>query len=238
MLALVFASAVTVVLLGARIIWTHNLRYSFLVWNLFLAWVPMIFSVLACERFRTQERCDWRFFGLAGAWLLFFPNAPYIFTDVIHLATHFFNHFWIDLTLVLLCALTGFVLGFVSLYLMQSLVTRLFGRIAGWLFVGAVAGLCSLGICLGRFFRMNSWDLLVPAHPAVPFHWRSRLESDERPLIGRFLDPVCDVFLPRLLDALRAHALVPRPHRADSSATSGGINVARRLLAAEPAGGC
>ena len=35
------------------------------------------------------------------------------------------GHFWVDLVLILLCALTGLVLGFVSLYLMQSVVTRM-----------------------------------------------------------------------------------------------------------------
>ena len=53
------------------------------------------------------------------------------------------------------------VLGFVSLYLMQSVVRRVYGRAAGWFFVAAVAGLSSFGIYLGRFLRFNSWDVLV-----------------------------------------------------------------------------
>jgi uncharacterized membrane protein len=160
MLALTFASAASVALVVARIISTGNFRYSFLVWNLFLAWLPLVFALLACEKFQAAPTGDWRFFSLAGAWLLFFPNAPYIFTDLIHLTTRFYGPFWVDLTLILLCALTGLVLGFVSLYLMQAVVERMLGRPASWVFTGAVAALSGFGIYVGRFMRFNSWDVL------------------------------------------------------------------------------
>ena len=52
MLALTFASATSVVLVLARILWTGRFGYSFLVWNLFLAWLPMIFALLACEKYQ------------------------------------------------------------------------------------------------------------------------------------------------------------------------------------------
>ncbi len=160
MLALTFASAVSVGLVLARIIWSGNLRLGFLVWNLFLAWLPLIFALLACEKYRAGCGRNWRFFGLTGAWLLFFPNAPYIFTDLIHLTTRFNAHFWVDLVLILSCALTGLVAGFVSLYLMQSVVRRMLGRGASWVFIAAVSALSSFGIYLGRILRFNSWDVV------------------------------------------------------------------------------
>jgi uncharacterized membrane protein len=159
-LALLFASGASVALVIGRIAWTGDIRYTFLVWNLFLAWVPLIFSLLAYDEFQTGTNRSLRFLGWAGAWLVFFPNAPYIFTDLIHLWSRFYGHFWVDLILILLCALTGLVLGFVSLFLMQSVVTRRFGRMAGWLFIAGVAGLSGFGIYLGRFLRFNSWDVL------------------------------------------------------------------------------
>jgi uncharacterized membrane protein len=159
-LALTFASAASVGLVTARILSTGNLRYSFLVWNLFLAWLPLILALLACENYHRASGRDWRFLGLAGGWLLFFPNAPYIFTDLIHLTNWFYPCFWVDLSLVLVCALTGLVLGFVSLYLMQALVNCMFGRAASWLFTAAVAALTGFGIYMGRFLRFNSWDVL------------------------------------------------------------------------------
>jgi uncharacterized membrane protein len=159
MLALSFASIVSVGLVALRILWTGNIVYASLVWNLFLAWVPLVFALLAGDEFHPGISPNWRFAGFAAAWLLFFPNAPYIFTDVVHLTTYFYRHFWVDLTLILLCALTGLVLGFVSLFLMQGLVRRLCGTPASWLFIAAVAGLSGFGIYLGRFLRFNSWDV-------------------------------------------------------------------------------
>ena len=84
-------------------------------------------------------------------WLLFFPNAPYILTDLQHL-----GHpkpgvpVWFDVLLLMWFAWTGLLLGMVSLFLMQDIVRREFGRITGWLFVFAVGILASLGIYIGQ----------------------------------------------------------------------------------------
>jgi uncharacterized membrane protein len=160
MLALMFASGVSVALVVARIAWTGRFHYAFLIWNLFLAWLPLLFALLAHDKYRYSSGRDWHFLGFTAAWMLFFPNAPYIFTDLIHLTTRYYTHFWVDLVLVLSCAVTGLVLGFLSLFLMQSIVVRVFGRIASWFFIAAVAGLSSFGIYLGRFLRFNSWDVI------------------------------------------------------------------------------
>ncbi|HXE42438.1 MAG TPA: DUF1361 domain-containing protein, partial [Candidatus Baltobacteraceae bacterium] len=57
--------------------------------------------------------------------------------------------------------LTGLVLGFISLYVMQSIVAQKFGHIASWLFIVGIAGLSGIGIFIGRFLRLNSWDILL-----------------------------------------------------------------------------
>jgi uncharacterized membrane protein len=163
LLALLFASLTGVTLTVLRVKWTHNWRYLFLIWNLLLAWLPLLFALAVHRRHQRGEPAGWRFCGLASLWLLFFPNAPYIFTDVIHLTPRFEGSFWVDLCLVLLFAFTGFLLGFVSLYLMQSIVAERFGRLASWLFIMGVTMASAFGIYLGRFLRWNSWDVVL--HP-------------------------------------------------------------------------
>lgn len=161
LLALAFASMACCALVGARMIWAHSVHYGFLVWNLFLAWMPLVFALLAREAYRDEVRPGWRFYAASAAWLLFYPNAPYIFTDVIHPVISGRGDFWLDLLMVQLAALTGLVLGFVSLYLMQAIVTRMLGWWQGWFLIAAVAGLSGIGIYLGRFVRLNSWDAVL-----------------------------------------------------------------------------
>jgi uncharacterized membrane protein len=188
-LALLLASAVCVALVFARICLTGSLRYGFLLWNLLLAWLPLMFALLLREHHAQRERRGWRRPALGVAWLLFFPNAPYIFTDLVHLTTKFNGHYWPDMMLILLCALTGLMLGFISLYLMQALVADRFGRVTSWLFVAGVAGLSGIGVFLGRFLRLNSWDVLL--RPGKFFqhfdHWAADPFGDALPYVFPFL---------------------------------------------------
>ena len=161
MLALTFASGACATLVLARIVFVGNSGCAFLVWNLLLAWLPLIVALLIRERYSQGEHRMRKLAGLGAVWLLLFPNAPYIFTDLIHLTSKFRGHYWVDLVLILSCALTGLMLGFVSLYLMQSVVADRFGQMAGWLFIVGVAGLSGIGVFIGRFLRLNSWDVFL-----------------------------------------------------------------------------
>jgi len=163
LVALLSASGVGVVLTGLRIERTGDWTYVFLVWNLMLAWLPLIFAIGVHTRHQRREKSGWRLYGLAVLWLLFFPNAPYIFTDMIHTMGGFLSTFWYDYILVLLFGFIGFMLGFVSLYLMQTVVAERMGRRASWYFIVAMAWLSGFAVYMGRFLRWNSWDVVV--HP-------------------------------------------------------------------------
>lgn len=185
LIALMLASAISVVFALYRLKVTQNGHYKLLPWNLFLAWLPLVFALGVHHLHRQGERRSFRLAALAGLWLLFFPNAPYIFTDLIHLWSWFSGQFWEDLSLILLVALTGFLVGYVSLYLMQTVVVERLGRVAGWIFIAAVAWLSGFGIYLGRFLRWNSWDAIV--HPLGLTHSIGHIAAhpfaDKTPLI-------------------------------------------------------
>src|SRR3982751_5903070 len=109
LMALLFASLAGGGLVGLRIVWTSDWNYTFLIWNLFLAWLPLMFALGVCRQYQAGARGGWKLGSLAALWLLFFPNAPYIFTDLIHLNNYFRHHYWVDLSLILLFAFTGFL---------------------------------------------------------------------------------------------------------------------------------
>jgi uncharacterized membrane protein len=183
--ALAFASLLSCFLLALRVALTGQFRQLYLVWNLFLAWMPLIFALTAvCLAHTHSHRRSW-FLSAAAAWLLFFPNAPYILTDLIHLGPRTHDRYWVELVLILLFALIGLVLGFLSLFLMQRLVARRYGWPAGWLFVAIVAGLSGFGIYAGRFFRWNSWDVVLSPVDLLSdaSQWLLQLTSDPHGLI-------------------------------------------------------
>ena len=60
-------------------------------------------------------------------------------------------------------AWTALLLGFLSLYLMQTLARQSAGSLVSWVGVVAVLALGSLGVYVGRFIGFNSWDALL--HP-------------------------------------------------------------------------
>lgn len=131
--------------------------FFFLIWNLFLAWVPFWIAI-------SLERLAYSRVLLALGlicWLLFFPNAPYIITDLIHLKYRAPVPFWYDLMMIFSFGWTGLLLGFLSLLEVQMVLEK---RLNQWLansLVGISILLCGLGIYIGRFQRWNTWDVLA-----------------------------------------------------------------------------
>lgn len=155
------ACLVCILLVAARVAYSDSTRHTGLIWNLFLAWIPFTLAYFA-------HAVSWRRIWLyliiplvAFLWLIFYPNAPYMLTDLQDLARGTSGApLWYDVLIVVWCSWTGMLLGVISLYLMQDIILRTFGRVAGWVFVFMISGLSSFGIYIGRFVRLNSWDIL------------------------------------------------------------------------------
>jgi len=86
-------------------------------------------------------------------------------TDFIHLRESSTTPLWYDGLMISSFAWTALLLGFVSLYVMQTIWRRAVGAVAAWLAVVAALALGSLGVYIGRFVGYNSWDALL--HPVV-----------------------------------------------------------------------
>jgi uncharacterized membrane protein len=157
------ASAVAIGFFLARCLITRKLGLLYLPWNLFLAWIPFALAIFAAGWIEFKARPRWVFLPAVLAWLLFLPNAPYLCTDLMHLFPARAltpTLMWFDLLLNLQFALTGLLLGFASLAVMQGLCCRWGGKIAGWMLTICALALSGFGVYLGRFLRFNSWDVL------------------------------------------------------------------------------
>lgn len=161
--ALGLLSLFSVALVFARYAYSGEARFGWVIWNLFLAWIPFALAILIYDRHRAGTR-PLRLAPLALLWLLFLPNAPYIVTDFSHLVPSHVVPLWVDIVVIAAPAWTGMLLGLLSLYLVQSVVRSLAGTRIAWTAAVAVLGLASFGIYLGRVLRWNSWDVFANPH--------------------------------------------------------------------------
>jgi uncharacterized membrane protein len=147
------------ILLTFRLQVTGTKMYIFLYWNLFLAFIPWAMSSLVMMNPILRER-KFVLWGLLAVWMLFFPNSPYILTDLFHLRTKSAMPVWFDLGLVLSFAWTGLVYGFVSLSDIEHLLSKKFSRAVTSSVIVVLLFISSFGIYLGRYLRWNSWDII------------------------------------------------------------------------------
>jgi uncharacterized membrane protein len=151
------------VLLTRRVM-TGERDFRFLVWNLILAWAPLVFAGIAHWAYASREvigRRGW-LVAFLTLWLLFFPNAPYLVSDLKHLSMPRPEApLWFDSVLVGSFVLTGITAGFASLVLVHDLARRRFGAAGAWALISLASVASGFAIYLGRFVRLNSWDVLT-----------------------------------------------------------------------------
>jgi uncharacterized membrane protein len=157
---------------------------GFMVWNTFLAFIPLFLSFWLFNKGRALSILWWLVFLV---FILFLPNAPYVLTDIIHMVQQIRSEssIWL-ITLVVVplyiaFTLAGFEAYVVSLMKLGSyLATRGERR---WilpieLFIHM---LTAIGVYLGRFNRFNSWDFLTKPDNLV----LSSIDTltDKRPIV-------------------------------------------------------
>lgn len=171
---LLFFTLIVGGIIGIRQVVFKDGLLLFLLWNLFLAWIPLILSFMMYKRqdSRRPKKIWDHLIGLA--WLLFFPNALYMITDVIHvqrlglgiqsLSEKMSNTQWLNLLVLCGAILLGVLIGIFSLYIIHKQLDGYYGNIIGWAFSTFIIAISSYGIYLGRMpeFRSNSWDVLWP----------------------------------------------------------------------------
>lgn len=149
-------------LLGFKIIELSRFRGFFLIWNLFLAWIPLFISLMLYQKIFTSSESPkkWVLILLTFVWLLFFPNAPYIISDIIHMRKSV-QLVWLDALIIFGFATIGLNVGLLSLFIVQKSVSKIYGKGFGWTFISSTIFLSGFGIYLGRDLRYNSWDIIT-----------------------------------------------------------------------------
>lgn len=159
--ALLISSGVSVGLFVARMSGSASTRYSFLVWNLFLAWVPLGLALLLKKRLALTSWSTSINILVTLLWLGFLPNSFYIVSDFVHLKATGEVSIFYDAAMMTSFAFNGIVLGYMSLYIMHRQIYKRIKAVDAHIVAAAVLLLCSFAIYLGRYLRWNTWDVLV-----------------------------------------------------------------------------
>jgi uncharacterized membrane protein len=145
------SSMLSVVLFICRMLGGHTTRYWFLLWNLLLAWLPLLFAYAL----------SWRALLLTFLWLVFLPNSFYLMSDFIHLTPTGEVSLLFDAVLFTSFVWNGLLLGFTSVFLVQSQLSRRVEKRLCVLLISLVFIVCSFAIYLGRYLALNTWDIFV-----------------------------------------------------------------------------
>jgi uncharacterized membrane protein len=172
---LFFTFSFTIGMLLYRCIFSLSFHYTSLLWNLFLALLPYFVSkqLIKCEGLNFKAAL------LLTAWLLLFPNSPYILTDLIHFSPKDNIPFWYDILLYASAAFNGLLPGLVSLRKVETFLSKhlqVFWVRTSIFFCLLLSG---YGLYLGRFLRFNSWDVITDSKKLLVVSERDILSPEQ-----------------------------------------------------------
>lgn len=157
-------------------------------WNVILAFFPVILAYIFNKKSQDENNKKVNkiiLILLFLSWLFFFPNAFYLITDFIHLGGEEFYYWghlyspiiytenylgYLTLAHIFLGAFTGVFMAVYSLKMINIYLIKKFGNIYSIFITVGIMVLSSVGIYIGRFLRLNSWDVLNPINVLEQFY--------------------------------------------------------------------
>lgn len=158
---LLLASLTSLGLFAGGAIRNGDLGYSYMLWNLFLAWIPLLLIVWLIRMLKHKRWSSWQGIALSVAWLGFLPNSFYMISDYIHLEDTPSVDVLYDAVMLTSFVITGLMLGYISLYLFHAELQKRLPPSNSTTVINLVLLLSAFAIYLGRDLRWNTWDLFV-----------------------------------------------------------------------------
>lgn len=142
-----------------------QMHSGWIIWNLFLAFIPLTLSVWLFRSPRRSRSILWWIAFIV--FIAFLPNAPYLLTDIVHLirATRSDYSVWIITLVILPPHLIAIIAGFEAYVISVINLGYYFHRQSVSKYIiwaeFMTHALCAIGVYLGRFKRLNSWDFVT-----------------------------------------------------------------------------
>ncbi len=153
----------TVALIIGRITLFHSYYFVYLLWNIFLALLPFMLSLVLLS-YAKRNKLSTLVFIIGGIiWLLLLPNAPYIVTDLIHIGKGRGAAILFDTLLLFSSAWLGLLFFMHSLSHIEKIIVEKYGKRIAQIKIPSIIALVSIGVYIGRNLRFNSWDIFNPS---------------------------------------------------------------------------
>jgi uncharacterized membrane protein len=159
--ALFLSSMVSIMLLIVGVVRSSSGEFSYMAWNLFLAWLPALFIIWLLNTLKRKRWSSWEAIAASLLWLGFLPNSFYLISDLIHVQEAPNGQVLYDAVMFVSFAINGLLLGYISLYLFHEEFRHRVSSQATRVTLGLVLLMCSFAIYLGRDLRWNTWDVFV-----------------------------------------------------------------------------
>jgi uncharacterized membrane protein len=139
----------------------HTTEHLFLIFNLFLAWIPLLVAVILKKYLKKKPWVSIPGAFLILVWICFLPNSFYIVSDLVHLNNFSSIDILVDIITFFMMAINGILVGLISVYLIHLELNKRIKSYSSILAILSIFLLCGLAIYLGRYLRWNSWDIIL-----------------------------------------------------------------------------
>lgn len=161
-----------------RIVLFGNTSFIYILWNIFLAFVPFFITSILILNTKKESIVKPFFIISFILWLLFLPNAPYVVTDFIHLGRIHSVPIMYDMFLLFASAWVALLMGLASILHMEKIFLLKFSKKVTNIIILIIIFFTGFGVYLGRFLRFNSWDFFISHNSLVSSVWKIFTESN------------------------------------------------------------
>lgn len=156
-----FISIIVISLLMLRVELSESSRYIFMIWNLTLAIAPAFLAWILVKRVAEYGWLNWKQILLTILWIVFLPNSFYLITDLVHLRPNYEADIFYDIGLLSGFIMAGLLYGYIGVYLVHNQLNRRMSESRAYGLIALLFLAVSFAICLGRYTRWNTWDILL-----------------------------------------------------------------------------
>lgn len=170
--SIITLAILAIVLNILRIVIWGKVSFVYILWNIFLAFIPFVISFMLLYFLKEKKLNKMIFIVGFILWIIFIPNAPYIITDFIHLGEIRSVPVLFDIFLIFSSASVGLILGFHSFFHIEQIIKTKYSSNMTSLLMGVIIIIVGFGVYLGRFLRFNSWDIFINHISLIKNVWK------------------------------------------------------------------